>query len=150
MCRFPAGKESVAKNKSGASVGKAGNAAANQPVRHIATNAGGVAESNAFISKFALAAESNQTAYPAPCVTQIGTNLFAFATISNVDCSQYPDMTYYDAYFEFGFSQDAPGPRLQERSQATSTPILLITPTLKLRVSSFLATRISGMGLGRS
>ena len=104
------GKASLPRNRQAVSIGKAGNTAANKPVSHIATNAGGVGESNAFISKFALAAESNQTAYPAPSVTQIGTNLFAFATISNVDCSQYPDITFYDAYFEFGFSQDAPGP----------------------------------------
>lgn len=68
-------------------------------------------ESNAFVTKFALATETHETAYPSRASSPISTTISVGGQIMNVQCNAFPDGgSSYDISFYFGLQANAPGP----------------------------------------
>jgi hypothetical protein len=67
--------------------------------------------SNAFVTKFALAAETNDTTYPTRASSPISTTIGTDGAIMNVQCGAAPDGgSLYDVFFEWALQANAPGP----------------------------------------
>lgn len=80
--------------------------------------------SNAFVTKFALAAETNDTTYPTRTSFPISTTIGTDGAITNVQCGAAPDGgSLYDIFFEWALQANAPGPLMTGTVNFDGTPI---------------------------